>query len=82
MAERREALVGTLVETLCQPSELAQNPGGQPHGSSDFIGLYRLGLAARAGAPLLHPVPNSRPLTLHSPTPTLNSNSSPLATNH
>ena len=25
MAERREALVGTLVETLCQPSELAQN---------------------------------------------------------
>ena len=24
MAERREALVGTLVETLCQPSELAQ----------------------------------------------------------
>ena len=23
----------------------------------------RLGLAARAGAPLLHPVPNSRPLT-------------------
>ena len=46
MAERREALVGTLVETLCQPSELAQNPGGQPHGSSDFIGFYRLGTLA------------------------------------
>ena len=51
MAERREALVGTLVETLCQPSELAQkswNPGDRPHGSSDFIGFYRLtSLASR-----------------------------------